>query len=261
MPDDHEGKAMTLTMADSITPTNLPAGYDAYLGYVDGHWPTAAALKRRFPGSRILTLTVLGGNAVADGCDREPGDLSPATAAAWAHGRLAAGAVLPVVYASASAMGGVLEALIARGIARAEVRLLSAHYGGGRHICGPATCRLTSVAMDGTQWTDSAPGVGGTRIDASLLSADFFGAHAPTPPTSSSWQETIMNALPEVKQPNYGPAVRTVQGLLLARGCSLTLDGVFGPATETTLKRFQGSAHLSADGVVGPLTYAALLDV
>jgi hypothetical protein len=167
---------MTLTMADSISPTNLPAGYDAYLGYVDGDWPTAKALRVKFPAAHILTVTVLGGNAVADGCDVETGDLSPASGAAWALGRLADDAERPVIYASTGVMADVLGELAARKIGRSEVRLLSAHYTGERHICGPATCKLVDVAMDGTQWSDSAPGVGGTKIDASLLAGNFFGA-------------------------------------------------------------------------------------
>lgn len=166
---------MTLTMADSVTPTNLPGGYDAYLGYVDGNWPTAATLKRQFPSARILALTVLGGNAIADGCDREPGDLSAATAVAWAQARIKAGAWRPVIYASASNMAAVLGQMAAENLGRSAVRLLSAHYGTGQHICAPATCGQVSTPMDGTQWTDSAPGVGGTKIDASLLADNFFG--------------------------------------------------------------------------------------
>jgi hypothetical protein len=257
---------MTLTMADSITPGNLPFGYNAYLGYADGEWATSAALRKRFPYARILILTVLGGNAVADGCDRETGDLTPESAAGWVAGRLAAGAVRPVVYASASAMSAVVEALAGRGITRGQVRLLSAHYEAGQHICAPGTCGQVGTEMDGTQWTDSAPGIGGSKIDASLLADGFFDAAPAPPPTakpppSTNWQETMMAALPEVKQGTSGEAVRTVQGLLLARGHTLTIDGVFGPATAAAVEQLQGVAHLTADGVVGPLTWPALMAV
>lgn len=253
---------MTLTMADSITPANLPHGYSAYLGYVDGRWPTAAELRIKFPAAHILTLTVRGGNAAADGCDVETGDLSPASGAAWAARRLAAGVWRPVLYASVSAMHEVISVLAAAGVHRSQVRLLSAHYSGGEHICGPATCKQITVAMDGTQWTDSARGAGGTKIDASLLADGFFGAQPvqPVKPTTS-WQETMMLALPALKQGATGAAVRTVQGLLMARGYTVTLDGVFGPATKATLERFQTTSHLTADGTVGPKTWPALLDV
>ena len=43
---------MTLVMQDSIDVSHLTPGADAYLGYVDGRWPTFDALKARFPGKR-----------------------------------------------------------------------------------------------------------------------------------------------------------------------------------------------------------------
>ena len=40
----------------------------------------------------------------------------------------------------------------------------------------------------------------------------------------------------------------------------LTVDGVFGPKVETTIKQFQQDAGLTVDGIVGPVTWAALPD-
>jgi len=172
----HQEDMMTIAMPDSIYPQNLPPGYPAYLGYVDGRWPTAPVLHSKFPGAHIVALTVIGNTLDADGCDIEPQDLSPASGAAWAARKLgAAPASRPVLYASASTMGSVLGELAARRIHRASVRLLSAHYGAGEHICGPATCGLVSVPMDGTQWTNSYPGLNGSRIDMSVLIDGFFG--------------------------------------------------------------------------------------
>ena len=98
-----------------------------------------------------MSLTVLGGDHIADGCDIENGDLSPQSGAAWIQRRLAAGAWRPIAYASASIMSTVLRELARLNVARASVRLLSAHYGAGAHICGPATCDLVYRPMDGTQ--------------------------------------------------------------------------------------------------------------
>jgi hypothetical protein len=174
---------MTLRMLDSVEVGNLPPGADAYLGYVDGHFATFPALKRRFPGADLLALAVFSSED-ADGCDCEPGDLTVSQVPAWVGRQLARGAWRPVVYASASSMGAVLGALNNAGILRSSVRLLSAHYGVGKHICGPLTCRQPGCpACDGTQWTDMAPGAGGTLIDESVLLDNFFGpAPAPAAP-------------------------------------------------------------------------------
>ncbi len=231
---------MTLDMADSIYPQNLPDGWAAYLGYVDGEWPTAAAVRARFPAAKIVTLTVVGGHAVADGCDRESGDLSPDTAARWVSRRLAEGAQRPIVYASVSNVRAVLDAFAVVGVRRSQVRLLSAHYQAGKHICGPATCRFPDVpACDGTQWTDSEPGVNDNPIDASELEADFFDNA-----DSLTWQEKMMQALPEVKQGATGPHVRTVQGLCVARGHDIAIDGEFGPNTKAAVEAVQNAAKV-----------------
>lgn len=58
---------------------------------------------------------------------------------------------------------------------------------------------------------------------------------------------------PTLARGDKGEAVREVQTLL----CVL-VDGRFGPGTEAGVKRFQQRVGLTADGVVGPKTWAAL---
>ena len=169
-----------LVMQDSIYPQNLTATADAYLGYTNGKWPTWATVRARFPSKPVIAMTVFPG-ADAEGCDCESGDLTPAQVPPFVKAQLARGVYRPVVYASTSNVEGVLADLSATGIARASIRLLSAHYGDGQHICGPATCKWSGVpACDGTQWTDAAPGAGGSKIDQSCLLPNFF-ATAPKP--------------------------------------------------------------------------------
>jgi hypothetical protein len=183
---------MTLSMADSITAGNLPAGYGAYGAYVDGKWPDFAAMCVRFPGAYHYAITVAG-DLGADEADCETGDLTPAEAVAWAKGKLAAGASRPGIYANASTMTtGVLPELAAAGVSRESVRLRSAHYGAGEHICGPAACGQTPVSMDATQWTDTAAGENGSQIDASMLADNFFAAPAPPPASASDQEETML---------------------------------------------------------------------
>jgi hypothetical protein len=168
-----------LVMQDSIKAANLTADADAYLGYVDGHWPTYDAVVARFPGKPVLSMAVFPADN-AEGCDREPGDLDVGDVSEWVLRQMGrAPHSRPVVYASAANMAAVLEDLTASHIMRQDVRLLSAHYGAGKHICGPATCAEPGCpACDGTQWTDIAPGAGGSLIDESVLLDDFF-AEAP----------------------------------------------------------------------------------
>jgi hypothetical protein len=164
---------MTLRMLDSVTPGNLPPGADAYLGYVDGHWANAAAVKAKFPGKPVLTMAVFA-SSDAEGADCETGDMMPAQIPPWVLRQRRRGVARPVVYASASVMPEVLRQLTLSGIARGDVRLLSAHYT-TRHICGPATCAYPGVpACDGTQWRDNALGAGGSQVDESVLLDDFF---------------------------------------------------------------------------------------
>lgn len=59
--------------------------------------------------------------------------------------------------------------------------------------------------------------------------------------------------MPVISKGATGMAVITLQQHL-----GIAADGVFGPATEASVKMFQQSRHLSADGVVGPATWAAL---
>lgn len=55
-----------------------------------------------------------------------------------------------------------------------------------------------------------------------------------------------------------GDDVRQLQLTLNAKGAKLATDGVFGRATEVAVQAFQKRAGLTADGVAGPKTMAAL---
>jgi peptidoglycan hydrolase-like protein with peptidoglycan-binding domain len=56
-----------------------------------------------------------------------------------------------------------------------------------------------------------------------------------------------------------GKAVQALQRQLTAHGQATTADGEFGPRTTAAVKAFQAVAGLSQDGVVGPLTWQALV--
>lgn len=255
---------MTLAMPDSTNVNNLPVGYLAYLGYADGNWPTAKALEAMFPDAEHVILTVTGGPAahgvrVSPGTDVEPMDLTASEGARWASGQ----AGRPVIYASVQGadgygMGDVLQALASLGIPRAAVRLLSAHYGSGPHICGPDSCKLIDVEMDGTQWTDSfevkISDDDIVNVDMSMLADDFFGP-------AQSETERLVTELGTVREGMTGAAVKTVQGLCVARSHPTTVDGVFGPETTAAVRAIQVGGKIAIDGIVGPQTWPVLLGI
>lgn len=57
----------------------------------------------------------------------------------------------------------------------------------------------------------------------------------------------------------FGGDVVALQGLLVARGFNLNVDGDFGNKTRMALMAFQAESGLVGDGVAGNLTWAALL--
>ena len=80
---------------------------------------------------------------------------------------------------------------------------------------------------------------------------DYPAAPSPTPKTV-------------LRRGDNGPAVRTLQSTLkrwypgTEPFRSLVADGDFGPATEEAVMEFQRRAGLTADGIAGPQTLAAL---
>jgi hypothetical protein len=222
---------MTLRMEDSIFPQNLTldeaavrlgtypdasldvilealaatltSDADAYLGYTDGNWPTYAAVLARFPSKPVLSMAVFA-SGLAEGYDGEPGDITPAAMPGCVRKSLAAGYRLPVVYASVSNVPAYLAALHAAGLAQgSDFRLLSAHYGSGQHVCGPATCGWPGVpACDGTQWTDAGAGAAGSLIDLSALNDDFFTGGAVSATGPASWDAADKTAFAAITDAN-----------------------------------------------------------
>lgn len=68
---------------------------------------------------------------------------------------------------------------------------------------------------------------------------------------SLTWPKLIIT----VQRGSTGDAVRAVQVIL-----RVSVDGDFGPATQAAVRSFQSARKLSADGVVGALTWNALVN-
>ena len=64
---------------------------------------------------------------------------------------------------------------------------------------------------------------------------------------------------PLVRRGDQQHPMQTLQYLLRARGHTVTVDGIFGPNTESAVRAFQQERNLSVDGIVGPNTWSALI--
>ena len=63
-------------------------------------------------------------------------------------------------------------------------------------------------------------------------------------------------AEPTLKKGSKGQAVKDLQEALNTLGFDAgKVDGVFGPATERAVKKFQSSVGIDADGIVGRVTW------
>ncbi len=86
----------------------------------------------------------------------------------------------------------------------------------------------------------------------------FQSAHALTADGTvgaATWQALVVT----VGQSTAGPAVSAVQTMVSARGTSVAVDASFGTGTDTSVRAFQHTHGLAADGQVGPATWQMLV--
>lgn len=150
-----------ITMYDSVTVSQIPAGAQAVAGYIGGKFPTFHSLLVDFPHAKHLSIAI-NANEEAECLDIENGDATPEQAPAWVRKQHARGVKRPVIYADVSNMAAVLGAVLGSGIRRDEIRVWAAHYTFVPHI---------EEGSDATQYTDRALG---RNLDASLCVPTFF---------------------------------------------------------------------------------------
>jgi peptidoglycan hydrolase-like protein with peptidoglycan-binding domain len=63
---------------------------------------------------------------------------------------------------------------------------------------------------------------------------------------------------PTLRIGSHSSYVKNLQQSLKDVKYHTSVDGIFGPKTQTMVKQFQSDHNLSPDGIVGPLTWAAL---
>ena len=110
---------------------------------------------------------------------------------------------------------------------------------------------------------DQTPGLDTENVlDAGfVLERPFTPGAGPVDPGTPSepdpWEEPS-TPRPVLRRGSSGEAVEELQGLLAQAGYRVSIDGVFGPGTESAVRSFQRDCGLTADGVVGPATWEAL---
>jgi murein L,D-transpeptidase YcbB/YkuD len=72
---------------------------------------------------------------------------------------------------------------------------------------------------------------------------------------SKRYSRTQNTTMPVISFGSSGTPVQILQKLLVSNGYGITIDGIFGPITETAVKAFQNRRRLSIDGVVGRRTW------
>ncbi|MBB5234715.1 N-acetyl-anhydromuramyl-L-alanine amidase AmpD [Deinococcus budaensis] len=107
--------------------------------------------------------------------------------------------------------------------------------------------RGQTLAVDGNYGGGTGTAVSAFQTSAGLTPDAVVG--------SATWERLVLT----VRRGDSGEAVRAAQGQLQARGYGVMLDGAFGPGTESAVRSFQTAQGLTADGVVGPNTWLALV--
>ena len=126
--------------------------------------------------------------------------------------------------------------------------------GSGSHGAPVAAIQLLLTAHGYRTDSDAAFGPATTaqvrsfQRDNSLVADGIVGP--------DTWHALIV----DVRSGDRGPAVTAVQRLLAVHGRPVDVDGMFGPATAEAVGAFQRACHLAPDSVVGPDTWAALLN-
>jgi peptidoglycan hydrolase-like protein with peptidoglycan-binding domain len=222
----------TLIMFDDVNVHLLPAGANAYAGYLDGTYSNFAQVKAGHPQAHLIGIAVRTSDD-GDALDVEPGDATISQAAEWVARQHARGAARPIIYVSSGNAQQLINTLAGAGISRSAYRLWAAHYGTGSHICGPA-CGYPQA--DATQFTSKARG---ESLDESQMADDFFGAQPLTFP---------------IAQGDTGTEVVTLQKMLNAWASVIGLapvlvpDGNFGPKTLAAVKRAQAFFTFAQSG-------------
>jgi peptidoglycan hydrolase-like protein with peptidoglycan-binding domain len=128
-------------------------------------------------------------------------------------------------------------------------------------IYGPQTEAAVRQWQSNLQLT--ADGVWGPLTEEATNNLFAFLANLPAVQEinpDNPFLQDLNNAVSSVLQVgSTGGEVKILQAGLNGKGYPLVGDGVFGPATDAAVRRFQSDCGLQVDGIVGPQTWGVLV--
>jgi Putative peptidoglycan binding domain len=105
----------------------------------------------------------------------------------------------------------------------------------------------SALAVDGDFGPQTSAAVRAFQASSGLAADGIVG--------SQTWPALIV----QLSSGSSGDAVRAVQSQIHSRSGWLAIDGILGAETESAIRFFQEDIGLSVDGIVGPLTWNALV--
>ena len=160
--------------------------------------------------------------------------------------------LVPAVYGC----GNVIQALLATGLIRHHWLAGAMGWGGSRAFLASGKWQIRQGPK---MEYNILPGL---NVDEGsinpAISPDTIGSFtvdAATPTPLPDPAPTPSTDFPTLKKGSRGGEVAQLQQLL-----GVPADRVFGPVTEAAVKSFQEVHELTVDGIVGPLTWAALFE-
>ncbi len=130
-----------------------------------------------------------------------------------------------------------------------------------------ATVQADAILATGyAQLTASAPAQVASPSETSTPLVVILPTNTSIPsPTNTFIPSATNTSAPQIpewplfRQGDQGPEVRAIQHLLRFKGQNVDVDGIFGGQTRAAVVAFQNQSGLAADGIVGPLTWSALI--